>query len=121
MTRRGYAMERREFLQLSAAAAAVPTVAGFNAGSAAGARRPPAGDVEEATIADLQDRMTRGRLTSRDLVRKYLDRIDAIDRRGPRLNSVIEVNPDAVAIARELDRERRDGNVRGPSTASRSW
>ena len=53
-------------------------------------------------------------MTSRELVDKYLARIDAIDRRGPKLNSVIEVNPDAERIARDLDRERRDGHVRGP-------
>ena len=53
-------------------------------------------------------------MTSRELVDKYLARIDAIDRRGPKLNSIIEVNPDAERIARELDRERRDGHVRGP-------
>ncbi|MGH9119296.1 MAG: amidase [Acidimicrobiales bacterium] len=108
-------MDRREFLKLGAAAAAGSTVAGVTINQAgATAPRPPGSDVEEVTIAELQDRMTRGRLTSRELVRKYLDRIDAIDRRGPRLNSVIEVNPDAERIARDLDRERREGHVRGP-------
>jgi amidase len=109
-------MDRREFLKLGAAVAAGPSVAGLGVNRANGtaAPRPPARDVEEVPIAELQDRMTRGRLTSRDLVQKYLDRIDAIDRRGSMLNSVIEVNPDARSIARELDRERRDGHVRGP-------
>ncbi len=109
-------MDRREFLRLGTGAAAVPALAGLT-GQPAGASpftRPPARDIEEVTIAELQERMTRRRLTSRELVEKYLDRIDAIDRRGPKLNSIIEVNPDAERIARELDRERRDGHVRGP-------
>ncbi len=110
-------MDRREFLRLgTGAAAAAPVMAGLTGQSvdAASRGRPPARDVEEVTIAELQERMRRGRLTSRELVEKYLRRIDAIDRRGPRLNSVIEVNPDAERIARQLDRERRDGHVRGP-------
>jgi amidase len=58
--------------------------------------------------------MAAGRLTARTLVGRYLDRIRQIDRRGPRLNSVIEINPEAESIARALDRERRRGHVRGP-------
>ncbi len=109
-------MDRRQFLRLGTGAAAVPALTGLT-GQSAGAgplTRPPARDIEEVTIAELQERMTRGRLSSRDLVDKYLARIDAIDRRGPKLNSIIEVNPDAERIARDLDRERRDGHVRGP-------
>ena len=68
----------------------------------------------EAGIADLQARLSAGRLTSRTLVLAYLSRIEAHDRRGPRLHSVIETNPDAVAIAAELDRERKQGRPRGP-------
>jgi len=71
-------------------------------------------DLEEATIADLQRRMETGQDTSRSLVGKYLARIEAIDRRGPELRSVLEINPDAGTIADGLDAERRNGRVRGP-------
>jgi amidase len=71
-------------------------------------------DLEEATIADLQHRLEAGQDTSRSLVEKYLARIDAIDRRGPELRSVIEINPEAGAIADALDAERRAGRLRGP-------
>jgi len=71
-------------------------------------------DLEEATIDDLQQRMTAGRETSRSLVDKYLTRIDEIDRRGPELHSVLELNPDARSIADAMDAERRTGRMRGP-------
>ena len=71
-------------------------------------------DIEEASISDLHDRMQRGELLAEDLVRWYLDRIEAIDRAGPHLNSIIEVNPDAVTIARALDEEWRLSGPRGP-------
>jgi amidase len=82
----------------------------------AGAQAPaPAPfDLEETTIADLQQRMQSGRETSRSLVDKYLARIDAVDRSGPALHSVLEINPDARTIADRLDAERRSGRVRGP-------
>ena len=76
--------------------------------------QPPAFDLEEATIADLQQRMTSGRETARTIAQKYLARIDAIDRGGPRLRSIIETNPDALTIADQLDAERKAGRVRGP-------
>jgi len=81
-----------------------------------GAQRPPQppSDVEEATIATLQQRMQTGQETSRSLVDKYLARIEAIDRSGPTLRSVIEINPDAQTIADQLDAERKGGRVRGP-------
>src|SRR5712692_7297985 len=75
---------------------------------------PVALDLEEATIADLQQRMQSGRETARSLVEKYASRIDAIDRSGPALHSVIELNPDALAIADRLDAERRSRGPRGP-------
>ncbi len=74
----------------------------------------PAFDLEEATIADLQQRMQSGRDTARSLVEKYLARIDAVDRSGPGLHSVLEVNPDALAIADRLDAERTSRGPRGP-------
>ncbi len=68
----------------------------------------------EATIAQLRQQMTVGRLSARALVVAYQQRIEAIDRAGPKLNSVIELNPDASRIAGELDRERKAGHARGP-------
>jgi amidase len=69
---------------------------------------------EEATVADLAAAMEAGRLTSRDLVEAYLTRIEALDRQGPALHSMIAVNAAAVATADSLDAERRAGRVRGP-------
>src|SRR5581483_8076446 len=71
-------------------------------------------DLEEMTIADLQRRMESGQETARSLAQKYLDRIEAMDRRGPALRSVIETNPDALAIADRLDAERKTRGPRGP-------
>jgi amidase len=71
-------------------------------------------DLEEATISDLRSRLESGESTAVDLTTIYLERIEAVDRGGTRLGSVIEVNPEAEAIAAELDDERRDGRVRGP-------
>ena len=55
-----------------------------------------------------------GRLTAERLVQRCLDRIEAYDRRGPRINAVINLNPEALQRARELDRERSSGGARGP-------
>jgi amidase len=77
-------------------------------------RTPAAFRLEEATIAGLQEMMDSGRETSESIVKLYLDRIERTDRSGPALNAVIQVNPDALAIARELDRERRERGPRGP-------
>ena len=70
--------------------------------------------VEESDLAQLQAWMRQGAISSASLTRKYLERIDALDRHGPGLNSVIELNPDALGIAAELDRERFSGHDRGP-------
>ena len=114
--RRG--VDRRAFLKLGALAAAGPTLVQMAAGSSAlakeGSRRRPAGDLEEVSIADLQKAMENGDLTASDLVDMYLERIDALDREGPRLRSLIETNPEAGDIAERLDREREEGRVRGP-------
>ena len=78
------------------------------------ARREPSVDVVEATIDQLQAWMESGELTSRELVEIYLERIYAYDRGGPRINSLVELNPDALAVADSLDRERRTSGPRGP-------
>ncbi|RPH36085.1 amidase [bacterium] len=72
------------------------------------------GELDEKTIAELQEGMTSGKYTARRLVEIYLSRIDAIDKQGPALRSVLEVNPDALAIADNLDRERKEKGARGP-------
>ena len=74
----------------------------------------PAFAFEEASIADLQAKMAAGTLTSHALAQAYLDRIAAIDRAGPAINAVIELNPDALKEADALDAERKAGKVRGP-------
>ncbi len=75
---------------------------------------PPAFELEEATAGDLQKRMNAGSLTAQSLTQAYLDRIAAIDKRGPALNTIIELNPDALAIAAALDAERKAKGARGP-------
>ncbi len=102
---------RRKFLQ-SSAALVLPTLIGDNVMAAT--RSAGKLNVVEADAATLQAAMRSGKTTSLALVRAYLPRIRAIDKSGPRINSVIELNPDAIRIARELDRERKAGKVRGP-------
>ena len=68
-----------------------------------------AAEIEEITISELQEAMKSGKMTAREITQKYLDRIKEID---PKLNSVIEVNPDALKIADEMDKERKAGKVR---------
>ncbi|MFZ1930741.1 MAG: amidase, partial [Candidatus Sulfotelmatobacter sp.] len=71
-------------------------------------------ELDELTITDLQAGMKSGRFTARSLVEKYSSRIDEIDKHGPAINSVIELNPEALAIAGALDQERKIKGPRGP-------
>jgi amidase len=111
---------RRSFLKASTTAGAAGalagtgTVAGATAAMAGSGDHVPPFPFEESTIAELQAARTAGRLSSRRLTQAYLRRIRRIDLSGIQLNSVIEVNPDALEIAAELDAERRKGKVRGP-------
>ena len=78
----------------------------------------PASDVkpfelDEITISDLQDGLRSGKFTARSLVEKYSARIEEIDKNGPAINCVIELNPDAVSIADSLDEERKARGPRG--------
>jgi amidase len=91
-------MDRRRFL--------------FAAGFAAAASASDG--LDEATVDALQQSVRRGSESARSLAEHYLARIDAADRKGPSVNSVIELNPDALAVADALDRERREKGVRGP-------
>lgn len=94
------------------AAAARPLAADRGASAAPAAERPFG--LAEATIADLQAGMKAGKWTARSITEAYLARIDAVDAGGPALRSVLEKNPDALAIADALDRERKEKGPRGP-------
>lgn len=71
-------------------------------------------EFEETTIAELEEAMRSGKQTSRSIAEAYLERIQDVDKQGAALKSVIELNPDALAIADDLDKERKAGHVRGP-------
>lgn len=81
---------------------------------------PPNQDKEEPfrfleyDISQFRQGYETGLFTIEDVVQAHLDRIDAIDANGPKLNSIIQVNPDALEIARSLDKEMQDGKIRGP-------
>ncbi|HEV7745151.1 MAG TPA: amidase [Pyrinomonadaceae bacterium] len=110
-------MKRRQFLETSALGCALAVSKPTSLLAVPSNHLPvPAKDfeLEELTISDLQASMKSGKHTARQLVKKYLDRIDDIDKDGPKLNAVIEVNPDAMAIAEALDRERKEKGARGP-------
>ena len=100
-------LDRRDFLGMAALAAAGVTV--FTSGKASGQRS--GFDPEEKTIAEMQAAMRNGHTTSAALTAWYIARIRTLDKKT---NSIIEINPDALNIARELDRERKAGKVRGP-------
>ena len=98
-------MKRRDFLSTA-------TLAGVGAALGSNAFGQRAGrSLEEATVAELSSMMQRGQMTSEQITSWYLARIRTVD---PQINSMIEVNPDAIAIAREKDRERRNRMVKGP-------
>src|SRR5262245_23586799 len=71
-------------------------------------------ELDEATVASLQDAMKSGKYSARSITEMYLQRIDALDKKGPSLHSVIETNPDAIKIAEDLDAERKAKGPRGP-------
>ncbi|HBJ89164.1 MAG TPA: glutamyl-tRNA amidotransferase, partial [Gammaproteobacteria bacterium] len=74
----------------------------------------PAYDVVEASINEIQSALERGQVTSVEIVDAYLQRIEAYDKQGPALNSIMRVNPQARQQAAALDAERSAGRVRGP-------
>ncbi len=117
-------IDRRDFVKLGGVSAAAAATLGASAcaptGSGTTGREVEAWwvneafELEEATFAELTAAMESGERTSVEITRLYLDRIAALDRAGPRLRSIIETNPEALAIAQQLDEERAAGNVRGP-------
>ncbi|MDE6921986.1 MAG: amidase, partial [Oscillospiraceae bacterium] len=70
--------------------------------------------MEELTVSGIRRMLENGQTTSRELVLNYMERIARIDKSGPMLNSVLELNPDALYIAEAMDRERAKGKVRSP-------
>jgi len=114
-------MNRRDFLQRTTMGASALLAAGIASGSTAKTRAPSTARVgrksfalEEITVANLQHGMASGQFTAATVARHYLKRIEEVDRKGPRLKAVIELNPDAVGIAEALDRERKAKGPRGP-------
>jgi len=108
-------LTRRDVLRLGALAGAGASLAPLAASPVAAAAAATApSDFSEMTVAQLQGLMGAGQARSTDLVNFYLRRIQALDQGGPFVNSVIELNPDAQAIAQQLDAERQAGHVRGP-------
>jgi len=115
------APSRRKFLQNAVVASAATTlypVLGAAREISAATKSTPQDvkpfELDEITIAELQDGMNSGRFTARSLVEKYSARIDEVDKHGPAVNAVIEMNPDAMSIADGLDRERKAKGPRGP-------
>jgi amidase len=101
-------MNRRKFLTTTAIGSV------FAGTSTAEPQRKTGFELDEVTVASLKDRMRERVLTAERTVELYLERIEAIDRNGPSLRSVIEINPDALAVARALDDERKNKGARGP-------
>jgi amidase len=103
-------MDRRHFLLNAAAAAAVAVVPAAKADTD---RAPPPGEIEEWSLSDIATSFTDGRLTAAQLTQWYLARIDELDRHGPALRAVIEINPRALETAAALDLERKSRGPRG--------
>jgi amidase len=111
-------MKRRKFLQSAALGSALAVSKPAALLAATNTVTPEYSlkefDLEEMTISELQDRMRSGKFTAHSLARKYIERMSDVDRSGPKINSVIEINPEAIVIAEALDQERRQGRLRGP-------
>ena len=119
-------MDRRKFLRSGSLTGIVLTTVGgwqlavgsqsaeIKDSSAHPEKLPSELDLEEVTVIELQKKMQNGKQTSVSITKAYLARIKEIDRGGPALNSIIELNPDALIIAESLDKERKQGKIRGP-------
>jgi len=116
-------MDRRNFIKTgSVAGLTLTTLAAASCNPASPDKKqednavgkPDDFELNEVTIDTLQQKMQSKAYTSRSITELYLKRIDAIDKNGPKINSVIELNPDALDIADAMDKERAAGKVRGP-------
>src|SRR3982750_4398369 len=111
-------VNRRKFLQDCLLGGVVAGVSPFlikaRSANASTASSAALAEMEEVTIAELQNAMKSGKLSARSIAEKYLARIAKMDKRGPAVNSIIELNPDALSIAESLDKERKTKGARGP-------
>src|SRR5947199_5121383 len=104
-------IDRRKFLECTAVSGIPLLIPGLAPGVG---RAADPSELEEATVAELQAGMASGKYTSRSITALYLQRIEALDKKGPGLRSVLETNPDALAQAAALDAERKAKGPRGP-------
>ena len=113
-------MHRRNFLKtgtiagISLSAISLTAVAASTQNQTAAQSGEMDFELDEATVTSLQEYMKSGKYTSHAITKLYLKRIAAIDKKGPKLNAVIALNPDALQMAEDLDKERAAGNIRGP-------
>ncbi len=114
-------MKRREFISGSVIAGAGSMIAAScnttgisNKTATTATEQVTAFELDEESISSLQEKMQSGKMSAEKITQLYLDRIKAIDQQGPALHAVIEINPEAVAIAKALDEERKSGKLRGP-------
>jgi len=115
-------MKRRDFLATTTLAGVVSVLsescntAQTNTNTTAATPAPFTDHFElnEVSISELQQKIKGNQYNAQELVKTYLERIDQIDKKGPAINSIIEVNPDAMDIARKLDEELKAGKSRGP-------
>jgi amidase len=113
-------MIRRKFLLSSLLGGVAVTLPLANAckptgdNTVASVSSPQKSYLDEVTLQQMQGWLKSGKYTSEDIVKTYLDQIKDIDKNGPATNSIIELNPDAIETARQLDQERKAGKVRGP-------
>ena len=113
-------MQRRDFIA-SGAIAAISSTLAISCRSETNSNKTGAGtsdtlpefELDEESISSLQEKMASGKYSSQQITQLYLDRISAIDKSGPMLNSVIEINPEALTIAKAMDDERKAGKLRG--------
>jgi len=115
-------MKRREFITASSlAAAGISTSLVTSCNNETPGKKPETAvdtadnfELNEITISELQEKMNSGKYSAEQITKIYLQRIEDIDKKGPLLNSVIELNPDAITIAKAMDDERKAGKTRGP-------
>ncbi|MBX2874243.1 MAG: hypothetical protein KTR30_19140, partial [Saprospiraceae bacterium] len=111
-------MKRRNFIQHSASTLIGAQLWGLYACNAPESSPPPSSNpvfsFEEMTIDQMQTGFDAGEFSVESVVQAYLNRIEQLDQGGPKVNSIIEVNPEAIDIAKQLDKELKSGNARGP-------